>query len=149
MKHAGGRPRKEPQQGAAARIEEAAANGADVRGIAYSVGINKDTLQRWFNDFPDLRAAYERGRERERAALHNALYRAATEQGNMIAAMFLLKARHGYREGDQGDSGNKVSITFSLPGALPMDQYREKVIEHGSDPDQRLPRARTAIARGA
>ena len=142
------RPRKEPQPEAVQRIETAAANGADVKGIAHCVGINKDTLQRWLNEHPELREAYERGRERERAALHNALYRAATEKGNIVAAMFLLKARHGYREGDQGEAGNKVSITFSLPGALTMDQYREKVIEHGSDQDQPVSRARPRIARG-
>jgi hypothetical protein len=38
--------------------------------------------------------------------------------------MFLLKARHGYREGDQRDESNRVSITFNLPGALKADEYR-------------------------
>lgn len=144
----GGRPRKPIPCDAALRIEEAAANGADVRGIAYCVGINKDTLQRWFTEQPELREAYERGRERERGVLHNALFRAATEQGNVVAAMFLLKSRHAYREGDQSEQGNKVSITFSLPGALPMDQYRKgQVIENAADPDQRVPTPRTAVAR--
>jgi hypothetical protein len=41
--------------------------------------------------------------------------------------MFLLKARHGYREGDQQEQANKVSVTFNLPGAMTAEQY--KVIE--------------------
>lgn len=141
------RPRKPIPANAAKLIEEAAANGADVRGIAYCVGINKDTFQRWLTECPELRAAYERGRERERAVLHNSLYRAATEQGNVIAAMFLLKARHGYREGDQGESGNRVSITFSLPGALNLNDYRKAVVVDATDPDKSVPAARAAIAR--
>lgn len=144
----GGRPRKPVPANAARLIEEAAASGADVRGIAHCVGINKDTLQRWFTERPDLREAYERGRERERAILHNALYRAATEQGNIVAAMFLLKARHGYREGEQAESGNKVSITFSLPGALSMAQYRQGITIDASDPDKPIPAARPALTRG-
>ena len=67
------------------------------------------------------------GRESERLALHNVLFRAA-KRGNIVAAMFLLKARHGYREGDQSDTANKVSITFSLPGAMKPEDF--SVIEH-------------------
>jgi hypothetical protein len=43
--------------------------------------------------------------------------------------MFLLKARHGYREGDQSEMGNKVSVTFNLPASLSLDQFH-KVIDH-------------------
>lgn len=53
----------------------------------------------------------------------------AATGGNIVAAMFLLKTRHGYREGDQSDTANKVSITFQMPGALPMDQFAAHVIE--------------------
>jgi hypothetical protein len=63
------------------------------------------------------------GRKLERHTLHNALYRLATEQGDKIAAMFLLKARHGYREGDQGDQANRVSINFTLPGAMKPEAF--------------------------
>ena len=72
---------------------------------------------------PVLRQAFDRGRETERHTLHNVLYRAATELGNTTAAMFLLKARHGYREGDQGEQANRVQITFTLPGAMQPEQF--------------------------
>jgi hypothetical protein len=44
--------------------------------------------------------------------------------GNIVAAMFLLKARHGYREGDQSDSAGRVSVTIALPGAMTLQQFQ-------------------------
>lgn len=87
---------------------------------------------------PDFQTAFDEGREQEHKALFNALFRAATEKGNVVAAMFLLKSRHGYREGDQTEIGNRVSINFNLPGALPLEAFiastakpvEQRVIEH-------------------
>jgi hypothetical protein len=59
----------------------------------------------------------------ERRALHNQLYRLAMEKDNAPAAMFLLKARHGYREGDQSDQANRVSVNIALPGAMTLQQF--------------------------
>lgn len=114
---------KQPPTDAAERIEALAADGFSIVGVAQHLYTSKDTLGRWFDEFPALKESFDRGRERERHTLHNALYRAATEQGNMTAAMFLLKARHGYREGDQNEQGNRVSINFTLPGAMPLAEY--------------------------
>ena len=63
------------------------------------------------------------GREQERQALHNVLYKLAIEEKDKVSAMFLLKARHGYREGDQQDYSNKVNITFYLPGDMSAADY--------------------------
>ncbi len=63
------------------------------------------------------------GEEQERQSLHNALYSKAMN-GDGPSAMFLLKARHGYREGDQREEGNRVAITFNLPGAMTAEQYK-------------------------
>jgi transposase-like protein len=123
----GGQPRKEPPADAALHIRTFAADGFSVEGIAEKFGIGAKTLDRWMTDFPELREAFGRGREKERHSLHNRLYRIATESDDekaaSIAAMFLLKARHGYKEGDQGDHGNRVAITFCLPGALSIEQF--------------------------
>ncbi len=84
------------------------------------------------------------GREAERLTLHNVLYEQATKNGNIVAAMFLLKARHGYREGDQSTEANRVSINFTMPGALSPGEFL-KVIEHEqqpADPDKSLPAPR-------
>ena len=116
-------PRKNPPTNAASEIETLAATGCSVVGIATHFNIGDELLARWLEDYPALRHAFKAGRERERHALHNALYVQAVEKGNAAAAMFLLKARHGYREGDQSDNANKVAITFNLPGALTAEQY--------------------------
>ena len=131
-----GRKPKTPPANAAARIEAFAAAGHDVIGIAKVFGTTKDVLARWVKEDPAIGEAMEAGREAERYALHNRLYRAAMK-GNIVAAMFLLKARHGYKEGDPANSGNRVQINFTLPAAVNEEQY--KVIENES---LALPRAR-------
>lgn len=126
-----GRPRLEPKPNAAERIAELAAAGSSMRGVSSALGVSKDVLGRWLKEYPDLQEAFERGRERERRELHNVLFKAATEGANIVAAMFLLKARHGYREGDQGESGNRPTININLPGAMPLAQL--KAIENDRD----------------
>ena len=122
MTRPAGRPRRSPPTDAAVRIEKLAAEGWSLKGIAKTLGTDHETLTRMMEDNPALREGFDVGRERERHALHNALYVAAMN-GQIAAAMFLLKSRHGYREGDQGDTANRVQITFSLPGALKPEQF--------------------------
>jgi len=122
-----GRPQKVAPTNAAARIAAYAATGHALVGIARLLGTTKEVLRRWIEEDPALEEALAQGREAERFTLHNVLYRAA-RKGNIVAAMFLLKARHGYREGDQAEHANRVSINFTLPGAVEPEQF--KVIEH-------------------
>lgn len=117
-----GRPRRLIPVDADKRAENVAANGASIGGIASSFGVGTEVFKRWLEEQPSLKDAIDRGRERERHVLHSGLVKAA-KQGNIVAMMFLLKSRHGYREGDQGDTANRVSITFSLPGALKPEQF--------------------------
>ena len=118
-----GKPPKEAPPTAAETIYTCAAGGFSQVGIAHALATSADTLRRWMDEEPALKEAWERGRETERHMLHNKLYRLAMEQDHASAAMFLLKARHGYREGDQGDQGNRVNITFNLPGAMTFDEF--------------------------
>lgn len=60
----------------------------------------------------------------EHKVLFNALFQQA-QKGNIVAAIFLLKTRHGYREGDQTELANRVSINFQLPGAMPLAQFQK------------------------
>ncbi|HEX3486254.1 MAG TPA: hypothetical protein VHT51_14420, partial [Micropepsaceae bacterium] len=101
---------------------------------------------------PALQEAFDNGRESERYALHNMLYRKAIEKGDSIAAMFLLKSRHGYREGDQGETGNRVQINFQLPGSISMDEFKNmKVIENerADNRNEPVPTQRIVVARGS
>ena len=106
------------------QIVELAANGASKQGIARHFGVSIRTLNRWLEESDEFTEAFAIGRDRERSVLHNVLYRAATDNGNIVAAMFLLKSRHSYREGDQSDVANRVSINFNLPGAMTAEQYK-------------------------
>lgn len=117
-----GRPRKQPPADALQVIQDACAHGASKQGVAMAMGVSVDVLTRWMDEHPELKQAVDQGRERERQTLHDVLTTKAKE-GNIIAAMFLLKARHGYREGDQESQANRVSINFQIPGALPLDKF--------------------------
>jgi hypothetical protein len=94
-----------------------------------------------------LQRAFDEGREKERHALHNMLYRQAMEKGNATAAMFLLKARHGYREGDQNEAGNRVQILFALPGAMTMEEFTTIGNGPADNRNERVSAPRIALAR--
>ena len=121
-KRATGRPRKIAPRDAADVIRAACATGASKIGVCMALACSTDVLDRWLAEDPALAEAFAHGRERERQTLHSVLYEAATN-ANIVAAMFLLKARHGYREGDTGEQANRVSVNFTLPGALPMATF--------------------------
>lgn len=143
-----GRPLKQPPANAEKVIREMSASGHAIIGIAHALGTAKDTFARWLDECPELKAALDQGREKERHTLHNVLYTAATKDKNCTAAMFLLKSRHGYREGDQNEQGNRVSINFTLPGAMPLDQF--KVIQNDTDnPTKRISKSTAIPARRA
>ena len=127
-----GRKQKEPPPNCAAQIEALAADGWSVLGIAKKLDTSADTLRRWLNEDPALQEAMDAGRENERWQLHSMLFKKAIEQKDVTAACVLLNARHGYRE-NQSDSGNKVQITFNLPGAMSMDDFKAKVIEQNGN----------------
>ena len=57
----------------------------------------------------------------EHELVHSLL--AAARKGNVAAAMFLLKTRHGYRETGQTDTAPKVAVQINLPGAIDEAAY--------------------------
>lgn len=131
IKKSVGRPRKQAPPDALEVITQATARGSNKRGVAMALGCDIETLSRWLDESAELKEAFEQGREKERQTLHSVLYDCAVSgQGkdSLIAAMFLLKARHGYIEGDKATESNRVSINFQMPGALPLAQFQ--VIEN-------------------
>ena len=123
-----------PPRNAADRIREWSAGGSSVKAIARSLGVSLETLNVWMERHPKLRDAMDAGRDEEHTLLRDALIRQLDK--GPVAAIFLLKARHGYREGDQSETANRVSINFTLPAAIPLAQFTQgKVIEHDSADD--------------
>ena len=136
QKQTAGRPRKEPPPDAADVIRHTCATGANKIGVAMALGCDVAVLDRWMDEDAVLKEAFAHGRETERKTLHNVLYDAATTgtgKEALIAAMFLLKCRHtGYNDsGNASEQGNRVSVTFNIPAAQPLDKYM--VIENDTD----------------
>jgi hypothetical protein len=127
-----GRPPLKPPSDALTAIKQAAAGGANKRGVAMALGVHVETMNRWLDEDPALREAFEQGRETERQVLHNAVYQRAIGDGKeaLLAAMYLLNTKHGYAK-EQASEANRVSITFALPGAMPLDKF---VIENDPNP---------------
>lgn len=113
---------KRPRSDAAERIRALSAEGFRWVSIAARLGVDPKTLRKWREEFPALQDAYDEGRETERHTLHSILAKQAAG-GNTTAAIFLLKAAHGYREGEQSDTGNRVNVTIALPGAMTLQQF--------------------------
>lgn len=135
-------PRKDPPPDAVERIRALAAEGWSIRGIASAFGIGYDLLAgRWFEEYPELREAMEAGREEERHALHNRLFRMAMEgegRDAVIAAMFLLKARHGYavdiyvsKEEHRRRWINRPAHISKDPGRWSGDGLKEQLLQAG------------------
>jgi hypothetical protein len=97
-----------------------AAESYPMRSIAAALGLGLGTLQRAMERQPELQDAVSFGRAQEEHALVSNL-RALADAGNVIANLFLLKARHGYREGVEVEVC--PNITIVLPDAATPDAY--------------------------
>ncbi len=121
-----GAHRKNPPAGAAATIEQLAAQGHAKIGIAKMLGVSRQTFERWCEEDEKLQEALEVGRETERQALHSLIVQAAvTNKPANANAMFLLKARHGYREQDSPHT--KVNVGVNVAPSVMI------VHDHGTD----------------
>jgi hypothetical protein len=126
-----GHPRKKPPADAAERIRAHAANGCSKVAIASDLGCGREVFARWLKDYPDLQMAFDLGREKERQVLHGRLFQEAMAgEGKtaIISAMFLLKTRHGYREGAPAEGGSHSTVTINMPGAMSLDDFRRGAI---------------------
>src|SRR5882757_4899874 len=110
-----GAPRRYPPRNAVEVIQSLAALGHSVIGIAKQLGVSKPTFLRWCEEDEVLQEAFEIGRETERQALHSLIVQSAVQNKPANAnAMFLLKARHGYREFDSPNTKVDVAVTASV-----------------------------------
>lgn len=118
-------PRKHPPQDAAEIIKSMAAQGHSQIGIAAHLKVVSSTLRRWLEEDEKLSEAYELGKETERQALHSLIVQSAVAGKPANAnAMFLLKARHGYREFDSPHA--KVDVAVAVSNVMVIK-------DHGTD----------------
>lgn len=114
-------------------IEQLASRGVSEKSIARALGLNFRTWM-GLRDGGDPRAAeaLERGRASEHDALVGVLFAKALA-GNIVAAIFLLKCRHGYIDQPKAESSeNRVQITFQLPAPLAPAEYARLI--HATPP---------------
>ncbi|MFI0473454.1 hypothetical protein ACGLWX_12130 [Halomonas sp. HMF6819] len=126
---------KKPPKDTDKKILDMSQRGLSVSAIARGLGISTALLKAWRENHPELQNALDEGREIEHTKLRSALMDQA-EGGNVTAAIFLLKCRHGYREGDQGELANRVSVTFQLPGPQSLEDFSRTIdgeVVRGSD----------------
>lgn len=114
-------------------VEELAARGCHVATIARALGMDASTLRAVRQRQPEVQEAYERGLAKEHDVLVSNL-RVLADGGNVVANLFLLKARHGYREGnipeDQA-TGVEVGGVLVVPPRQTVAAFLE---QHGAGP---------------
>lgn len=82
-----------------AKVIEALAEGYPKAAIARALRVTTKTLSRLIQDDPELMEAVEAQRSFEEAELRDILMENA-RRGDTVAAIFLAKARHGWRDRD-------------------------------------------------
>lgn len=119
---------KEPPPNVLEIVERACQNGCTVEQIAGALGIDRKLFAEWRERYPEIEAAMTAGRAVEHDALVGTLFKAATHptKPNLVAAIFLLKARHGYQEG-VALVQNSVSINYQLPAPLSPAEYMKTI----------------------
>jgi hypothetical protein len=121
-----------------------ASNGVQETVLASALGMDLKTWRRIRNEDPVAKAAWEEARSREEDRLVGALFQQALgtpaeydASGNLIraeqpryapASMFLLKARHGYRDLGPTDGGSdRPTININIPAPLAPEQYAKLI----------------------
>lgn len=123
------------------RIKAALLEGYPKAAIARALSVCVKTLDRLIKDDGDLAAEVEAQRSFEETELRDILMELA-RRGDTVAAIFLAKARHGWR--DREDTKLKVESksggVLLVPGTVPLDEwsaaairqqaaYRERLVE--------------------
>jgi len=107
-------------------IRNMARLGHPVPSIAAALGVSRETLNQCRKRQPEVEEAFAEGLGGLEHELVHSLLEAA-RKGQVAAAMFLLKCRHGYRETGQADGGPKVAVQINLPGAMDERAYTKMI----------------------
>lgn len=123
------------------RVMAALLEGYPKAAIARALSISVKTLDRLMLDDPDLLAQVEAQRAFEEAELRDILMELA-RKGDTVAAIFLAKARHGWRDRDDAkltvDAGKGGGVLV-VPGTMPIDQWSAAAALQQAKYRERLP----------
>lgn len=107
-----------------ALLERMFAEGQDYRTVAKALGISGETLRQCRKRQPEVDEAWESGIARLADEITHLLLKHA-RKGNVVAAIFLAKARLGWREGDAPEA--RANIVINLPDAATPEAYMRMV----------------------
>ena len=129
-------------------VEELASRGCSVVTIAAAIGVNKETFLHIRRRDPAVEEAFENGRAKEHDRLVANLNTAAAS-GNVVASIFLLRARHGYQSGEGIDVNVNVNTggVLVVPAEMTVEQYLERARAEGEMIDV-TPSARPSLYPG-
>ncbi|MEX0906250.1 MAG: hypothetical protein WD604_14540 [Balneolaceae bacterium] len=128
------KPKKELPKDGLNIIRRLGKRGVSEVDIASALGMSYKTWKRIKDENPEAAQAIREARMKEESELVGVLYEAATTDKNLTAAMFLLKTRHGYKEGAEQLNANQVNVQITLPGAKSEAEYK-KLVEVNNEPD--------------
>ena len=110
------------------RVKHALLEGYSLAAIAKALRVSLPTLKRLLADDKDLQAEVEAQRAFEETELRDILMELA-RKGDTVAAIFLAKARHGWR--DRDDAKIRVAATgggvLLLPAPVPLHEWEASV----------------------
>ncbi|MCE7796024.1 hypothetical protein LWE61_05545 [Sphingobium sufflavum] len=115
-------------------ITDMARGGHPTSSIAAALGMSARVFRECRKRQPEVEEAFAVGLGGlEHELVHTLL--AQARKGNVVAAMFLLKCRHGYRETGQTDSAPKIAVQINLPGALDERAYANLIASEARHDD--------------
>ena len=109
-----------------ALVERMARDGRDLASIAKALGVSSETFRVLRLRDPPTREALDRGRAALGDELQDILLSHA-RKGITIAAIFLAKARCGWREGEAmpgGNITNNTQINIAIPERMSNEDFR-------------------------
>jgi len=127
-----GRPKKLLPRDGLATVRDLASRGFSEKDIARSLGVSQKTFGRMKTDDETIVDALDEGRSIEHQALYGTLYEKAMK-GEIVALLFLLKCRHGYRETADVSATHATQIVIQMPGALDRDAYVRLIAPEKTD----------------
>lgn len=141
-----------------ANVQGALLQGYPLAAIAKALGVSTPTLRRLMADDPGLQAEVEAQRSFEETELRDILMELA-RKGDTVAAIFLAKARHGWRDRDDARALRAVEDgkggVLLIPSPVPLDEWEAACArqqaphrEHRVDEPVAEYRTRTATAEG-
>ena len=111
------------------KVQQALLDGYPLAAIAKALRVSTPTLKRLMADDPGLQAEVEAQRSFEETELRDILMELA-RKGDTVAAIFLAKARHGWRDRDE----RKLSVeppkgcgVLLIPSTTSLDEWEAAV----------------------